>query len=67
MGCLQAYDIVVARAVAEMRVLAEFCLPFVRPGGSWIALKGPNPQAWPFCRSPMPAVPVCCVGVAWTV
>lgn len=36
---------VVARAVAEMRVLAELCLPFVRPGGAWVALKGPDPEA----------------------
>lgn len=37
-----AYDAAVARAVARMQVLAEYCLPFVRVGGRWIAQKGPR-------------------------
>jgi hypothetical protein len=40
----QSYDVVVARAVADMRLLAELCLPFVRPGGTWVAAKGANPE-----------------------
>ncbi|MCK5387992.1 MAG: 16S rRNA (guanine(527)-N(7))-methyltransferase RsmG [Candidatus Izimaplasma sp.] len=36
------YDIVTARAVSNMRVLAELCLPFVKVGGLFIALKGPK-------------------------
>lgn len=40
----EAYDIVTARAVAEVRVLAELCLPYVRVGGYWVAPKGPRPQ-----------------------
>ena len=38
----EQYDIAVARAVAELRVLSEITLPFVRVGGSVIALKGKN-------------------------
>jgi len=34
------YDVVTARAVARLNVLNEFCLPFVRPGGHFIAMKG---------------------------
>lgn len=41
---LQQYDVAVARAVAEMRVLNEFCLPLLRIGGHLVAAKGPNPQ-----------------------
>ena len=36
-----AFDISTARAVAEMNVLSEWLLPFVKPGGKMLALKGP--------------------------
>jgi len=41
-GCRERYDIAMARAVAAMPVLAEYCLPFVKVGGIFAALKGPN-------------------------
>ncbi len=36
----QAFSVVTARAVSELRVLAELCLPFVRVGGLFLVLKG---------------------------
>lgn len=36
----EKYDVAVSRAVAQMPVLAEYCLPFVRNGGYFIAFKG---------------------------
>ena len=36
----EKYDLVTARAVARLSVLAEYCLPLVKKGGRFIALKG---------------------------
>lgn len=36
----EQYDVVLARAVAGLNVLAEYCLPLLRVGGRWIAQKG---------------------------
>lgn len=40
----EKYDYATARAVAEMRVLSELALPFVRVGGQMIAMKGKNAE-----------------------
>lgn len=40
----ESFDIVVARAVADLSVLAEYALPFARVGGFFIAMKGPCPE-----------------------
>lgn len=37
----EKFDIATSRAVANMAVLSEYCLPYVKVGGSLIALKGP--------------------------
>lgn len=34
------YDLVVARAVANMQILSELCIPFVKINGCFIAMKG---------------------------
>lgn len=39
-GLRESFDLVSARAVARLNVLAEYCIPFVRIGGTFLAMKG---------------------------
>ena len=36
----EQYDIALARAVANMQTLSEYCLPFIKKGGIFAAMKG---------------------------
>ena len=40
----EQFDFSVARAVAPLNVLMEYCVPFVKVGGRFIALKGRNAE-----------------------
>ena len=40
----EAFDYATARAVARLNTLCEYCLPFVKKGGKFIAMKGPGAE-----------------------
>jgi len=40
----EQFDVVCARAVAELRILMEWCIPFVKKDGFFLSLKGKNAE-----------------------
>ncbi|NLW07629.1 MAG: 16S rRNA (guanine(527)-N(7))-methyltransferase RsmG [Clostridia bacterium] len=38
----EQFDLAVARALARLNILVEYCLPFVKTGGCMVAYKGPE-------------------------
>ena len=40
----EKYDLCLSRAVADLAILCEYCIPLIKPGGMFIAYKGPKSE-----------------------
>lgn len=41
-GYRDSFDFATARAVADLRILCELCLPYIKPGGMFLSMKSTN-------------------------
>lgn len=41
----EQFDFATARAVAPLNILSEYCLPYVKKGGTFVSLKGPAAES----------------------
>ncbi len=60
----EQFDVCFARAVAQMNTLAEYCMPFVRVGGLFLAYKSDNEEEY---RLSLPALALLGGGESGTV
>ncbi|MBR5391101.1 MAG: 16S rRNA (guanine(527)-N(7))-methyltransferase RsmG [Clostridia bacterium] len=44
-GVRERFDLVISRAVAPLNVLAELCLPYLKPGGLFLPMKSMSPAS----------------------
>ena len=51
----EKFDVCCARAVARLNTLAEYCLPFVKPGGLFVAYKGKRKRRRKRRNTPFPS------------